>query len=75
MDIWGPTPVQAISGYQYVLTIVDDATRWYEIFTIRQKNDALVKYIQYTARIFTYHGKKVKFLQSDNDTVFLDKDF
>ena len=29
----------------------------------------------YTARIFTHHRKKVKFLQSHNDTVFLDKDF
>ena len=75
MDIWGAASVQAKGGYYYLLTLVDDATRWCTMRPLRNKDDALKEYVIFATRLFTHQGKKVKFLQSNNNTVFLDHEF
>lgn len=75
IDIWGPAPTQALGGIRYFLTIVDDATRWIKTLPLKTKDEAYAKYISYTTEIFTQYGIKIKVLQSDNDSVFLSKDF
>jgi hypothetical protein len=75
MDIWGPALVEAYGKIRYLLTIVDDATRWVEMFEMKHKNDVFTEYVEFTTMLHTHHGIKVKFLQSDNDTCFLNHDF
>lgn len=75
IDIWGPAPVAAIGNIKYFLTTVDDATRWITCLPLKSKDEAFPQYVRYTTRIFTQTGIKIKVLQSDNDTVFLSRDF
>ena len=75
IDIFGPLRTAAIGGYQYWLTIVDDATRWVTIAPLRHKDDALTQWVNFTTELFTQYGIKVKLLQSDNDAVFTSSEF
>ena len=75
MDIFGPLPVKAIGGYSYVLTIVDDYSRWAYMIEIKNKSDALEKYHVFTNQLKNQFNIIVKILQSDNDAVFLGKEF
>ena len=75
MNIWGPSPTTAYDDIKYLLTIVDDATRWVEMLPLKLKSNAYQEYIKYTTRLFTNYDIKIKMLQSDNDTVFLSQDF
>ena len=75
MNIWGPSPTTAYDDIKYLLTIVDDATRWVEMLPLKLKSDAYQEYIKYTTHLFTNYDIKIKMLQSDNDTVFLSQDF
>ena len=51
MDIFGPLPVKAIGGYSYVLTIVDDYSRWAYMIEMKNKSDALEKYHVFTNQL------------------------
>ena len=75
IDIFGPLRTAAIGGYQYWLTIVDDATRWTTIAPLRHKSDALTAWVNFSTELFTQYGIKVKLLQSDNDAVFTSAEF
>ncbi|KAL5514580.1 hypothetical protein ACEPAG_1896 [Sanghuangporus baumii] len=71
MDIWGPAKTQTIGHARYALTIVDEATRWCQMFTMREKSEAFTKYKQFQAWLCAQYNITVKVLQSDNDAVFL----
>ena len=75
IDIWGPSPTIAYDDIKYLLIIVDDATRWVEMISLKLKSDAYTKYIKYTTCLFTNFDIKIKMLQSNNDTIFLSQDF
>ena len=75
MNIWGPSPTTAYDDIKYLLTIVDNATRWVKILSLKLKSDAYQEYIKYTTHLFTNYDIKIKMLQSDNDTIFLSQDF
>lgn len=75
IDIFGKLRTTAIGGYLYLLTIVDDATRWTTMAPLKTKDEAYVAWVKFATMLFTQYGIKVKTLQSDNDTVFLSEDF
>jgi hypothetical protein len=58
-----PTP--SISGAKYILTFIDDATRFATVYFIKNKSDTFIKFINYKALIETQTGKKLKILRSD----------
>ena len=75
MNIWGPPPTIVYDDIKYLLTIVDNATCWVEMLSLKLKSDAYTKYIKYTTCLFTNYDIKIKVLQSDNNTIFLSQDF
>src|SRR6202521_4103980 len=40
-DLWGPAPVQTITGTCYVITFTDDKSRWVWIAFLKSISDAL----------------------------------
>ncbi|GBE80058.1 hypothetical protein SCP_0212610 [Sparassis crispa] len=71
MDIWGPATVFIIDRCKYVLTIVDDVTRWLEMPLMRVKFEAFGKYVSIEAHLQTQDGVHVKIVQSDHGGEFL----
>ena len=75
MDIWGPASRQTPQGFKYILTLVDDSTRWCDIMFLKTKDNAYGAYMQYARLLKTQYNLTIKILQSDNDTVFLSESF
>jgi len=40
MDLWGKYNVMSISGHQYYLILVDDATRYMTLYFLKGKHEA-----------------------------------
>ena len=51
MDIFRPLLVKAIGGYSYVLTIVNNYSRWAYIIEMKNKSDVLEKYHIFTNQL------------------------
>src|SRR5665213_708121 len=43
-DLCGPIAMQSISGTRYLLTFIDDATRYATVYSIRNKSDTCLLY-------------------------------
>ena len=56
MDIWGPASKQAISGCRYVLTLVDDSTRWVQMMLLKSKDQAYGAYIKWALMLSTKYN-------------------
>ena len=75
INIWGPVSITGYSSIKYLLTIVDNITCWVEMLLLKLKSNTYTEYIKHTMWIYTNLSIKIKTLQSDNNTVFLSKDF
>ena len=43
-DIMGPIPVQSIGGSKYIITFLDDYSRYAEMKPIKRKNEAVSEF-------------------------------
>ncbi|CAM8916639.1 unnamed protein product [Rhodiola kirilowii] len=69
-DVWGPFPIETMSGAQYFLTIVDDKSRCVWTYLMRRKSEVADLLIQFFAMVDTQFAKKIKVLRSDNGGEF-----
>ena len=66
-DISGPMPTTSMNGSRYVLTFIDDFSRYTWVFFIKiKKSKVLEKFTELKALIENASGKKIKILRSDN---------
>ena len=76
-DISGPMEVASFNGSNYAIEFIDNATRFARIYLMKHKSDALLKLKEYVAdmkRCGVPIGNG-SVLQSDNDSVYMSKDF
>ena len=66
IDIWGHFSIQTYFGYSFFLTIVDDATCYTWVFTLRHKSDVISIIPQFFKLVETQYGKTIKKVRSDN---------
>jgi hypothetical protein len=50
MDLWGKYDISSISGHQYYLLLVDNATRYVTVFFLKTKQEA----VQYVKNYITH---------------------
>ena len=43
-DLWGPAPVQTMSGSRYLMTIIDNYSRWVWVYFLQRKSDAFASF-------------------------------
>ena len=41
MDVWGPTKMASLGGHQYFVSFVNDLSRYYWVYSMRQKFEVL----------------------------------
>jgi hypothetical protein len=73
MDLWGKYDVTSISGHQYYLLLVDDATRYVTVYFLKGKHEAA----QYVKDYFTHlhvRGVTTHAIRVDRGTEFVNKD-
>ena len=74
-DVWGPSPVQSLSGSLYYVTFIDDSTRKVWIYFLKKKSEVFDIFRKWKAMVENETGLKVKRLRSDNGGEYTDQRF
>ena len=64
-DLWGPAPIQSISGFKYYIHFVDDISRYTWIYPLKLKSDALSAFIQFKNLVENQYEQKIKCVHTD----------
>ena len=65
-DISGPMPITSMNGSRYLLTFIDDFSRYTWVFFLKKKSEVCEKFSELKALIENASGLKIKILRSDN---------
>lgn len=69
-DLMGPLPVKSAGGSTYVMTFLDDHSRFSEVYFLKSKSETFERFQHYQAKVERFHDAKLKIFQSDNGTEY-----
>lgn len=73
-DLCGPFQVATPRGNRYMLTIIDDHTRYSHVYLIAHKSDTASRMIEFVQLMKTQYGKVLKAVRSDRGGEYMDND-
>lgn len=74
-DLCGPMRVESNNKAKYFITFIDDHSRWCEVRFLKKKSEAFEALKECKALVENQKEKKIKNLQSDNGTEYVNNDF
>lgn len=74
-DVCGPMQTLSASGKRYILTFIDDKSRYTTIFLLKEKSEVLNKFKEFLAFGKTKFGRTIKCLRSDRGGEYLSNEF
>lgn len=74
-DVCGPMQTLSPSGKRYVLTFIDDFSRYTTVYLLAAKSETLSRFKEYVEICKTMFGRKPKFIRSDNGGEYVNKQF
>ena len=74
-DLCGPMENASIGGARYFLTFIDDFSRKYFVYFLKQKSEVLEKFKDFKRLVENQTGKKIKVVRTDNGTEYCGNDF
>lgn len=74
-DVCGPMKVNSHSNSRYFVTFIDDYSRYCEVYFLKKKSEVFDAFKKYKNSAELLTGTKIKHLQSDNGTEYINKDF
>jgi hypothetical protein len=73
-DLMGPFPHPSINKARYVLTFIDDFSRYTWVYFLRQKSEVFEHLKDFKAHAETQSGRKIKILCTDNGGEYVNRD-
>ena len=73
-DVWGPCPVESLTGCRYFVIFVDDYSRTMWLHLLKSKAEVPQILIHFCNMISNQFGKKIKRFRTDNGTEFLNSE-
>ncbi|KAL2248345.1 uncharacterized protein LOC105162774 [Sesamum indicum] len=71
LDVWGPYKTPSLTGFNYVLTILDDYSRSLWTYLLKHKDQVASTLQTFVALVETQYETKIKVIRSDNgDVIF-----
>ena len=64
-DICDLKLIQTRGGNKYFITLVDDSTKYYYVYLLKTKAEAIEKFVLYKNEVENQLNKKIKVLRSD----------
>ena len=61
-DVCGPMRVEARGGYRYVLTLIDDLSRYGYVYLMKHKSETFEKFKEFQSEVENQRDRKIKFL-------------
>lgn len=74
-DVFGPVKQPSISGMQYMVTFIDDFSRYVWVFFMKEKSDTFSKFKVFRESVERKMGKKFRCLHSDNGGEYSSSEF
>ena len=74
-DLFGPTRTPSLSGFRFMLILVDDFTRFTWVYFVKQKSDVLSRFQEFKEMVEGETGMKIRRLRTDNGGEFTSDDF
>src|SRR5271163_5101795 len=65
---------QSISGARYLLTFIDDATRYVTVYSIANKSDTFNQFVDHLTLVENQSGKSLKILRSDGGGEYINSE-
>jgi len=75
VDLCGPITPSTAGGNKYFMLLVDDCTRWTQVYMLKNKDQAVDAFVKYKADVENSSSHKLKILRSDRGGEFLAKSF
>jgi len=69
-DLCGPMRTSSMGGAYYLITFIDDHSRWYQTYFLKSKDEAPSKFIEFKNLVENQTGRKIKIFHSDNGKEF-----
>ena len=74
-NIWGPSRVKSILGFQYFVTFIDDYSICTWLFLMKNRSELFHIFQSFFNEIKTHFGVSIKVLRSDNGCEYLSHSF
>ncbi|GFY96881.1 dihydroxyacetone kinase [Actinidia rufa] len=74
-DVWGPSPVTALSQHHYYVTFIDDYTRCTWVYLMRHKSEVFSHFTHFLQMIKTQYNTVVRNIRSDNGREYITNEF
>ena len=67
-DLYGPIPVDTLSGFSYFITFIDDYSRktWIYFLKTKEFDEVLDRFKEFKALVENHTGRRIRVLRSDN---------
>ena len=66
IDVLGPVPTTSTNGFRYFLTFIDDCSRFYSVYFMKQKSKVFEIFKVFKSLIENSVRKNIKSIRSDN---------
>ncbi|KAE8687090.1 Beta-galactosidase 15 [Hibiscus syriacus] len=74
-DVFGPVKQQSISGMRYMVTFIDDFSRYVWVFFMKEKSDTFSNFKEFRDSAEGEVGKKICYLRTDNGGEYRSNEF
>ncbi|KAA0062145.1 gag/pol protein [Cucumis melo var. makuwa] len=75
LDLCGPMNVKARGGFEYLISFIDDYSKYGYLYLMEHKSEALEKFKEYKAEVENLLSKKIKILRSNGGGEYMDLRF
>lgn len=74
-DVMGPMQQASKGGARYIVTFIDDFSRYVHVFLLPSKTQVFTCFVEFKNLVEMQTGARVKCLRSDNGTEYINKRF
>jgi transposase InsO family protein len=74
-DVFGRVKQSSIKGMRYMVTFIDDFSRYVWVFFMKEKSETLSKFIEFRMKVENEVGRKIKCLRIDNGGEYTSDEF
>lgn len=74
-DVFGPVKQPSISQYRYMVTFIDDFSRYVWVDFMKEKSETLNKFIEFKEKVEKEIGRRIQCLRTDNGGEYTSDEF
>jgi len=74
-DVCGPMSIESLGGSRYMVSFIDDYSRWTEIYFLKRKDEVFQAFKDFKSYAEKRTNLKIKYLQTDNGREYCNRRF